>query len=130
VDVCPFDEEFDPFGIRRRRRIVDRHAEIRSSIDRERRIFEGERAKGPSDPLEHVRRRGAAAALFQPRIPGWADIRPLCHLLATQARHATTLRRKPSAVLQAGFSERETRPLFEKSGAKTFGITKFFASFC
>src|ERR1700733_9366589 len=39
------DHRADLVRIRRRREIIDHHAEIRPAIDRERRIFEGERAE-------------------------------------------------------------------------------------
>ena len=50
--------------------------------------------QGAGDPIEHIGRRDAAAALFEPRVPGRADVGALCHLLAAQAQSAAALRRK------------------------------------
>jgi hypothetical protein len=41
-----------------------------------------------------VRRRRAAAALLQPRVPSRTYIRALRHFFSAQARRATTIRRK------------------------------------
>ena len=62
------------------------------------------------DPVEHVGRGRAAAALFEPGVPGRADIGALRHFLAAQAGRAAALRRKAergrielrAAVLQIG----------------------------
>ena len=50
------------------------------------------------DPVEHLGRRRAAAALFEPRVPGRADIGALRHLLAAQAGRAPPPGGKPSAA--------------------------------
>ena len=62
------------------------------------------------DPVEHVGRGRAAAALLEPSVPGRADVGALRHFLAAQARRAAALRRKAErgrielrpAVLQIG----------------------------
>ena len=46
------------------------------------------------DPVQHVGRRRAAAALLQPGVPGGADIGALGHLLAAQTRRAPAPRRE------------------------------------
>ena len=50
------------------------------------------------DPVEHVGRGRAAAALLQPRVPGRADVGALRHFLAAQARRAPPLGGKPNAA--------------------------------
>ena len=70
-------------------------------------IRQHERAR---DPIEHVGRGRAAASLFEPCVPGRADVGALRHFLAAQAGRAATLRRKAergrielrAAVLQIG----------------------------
>ena len=46
------------------------------------------------DPVEHVGRGRAAAALFQPGVPGRADVGALRDLLAAQPRRAPAARRR------------------------------------
>ena len=66
--------------------------------------------QGARNPIEHVGRGRAAASLFEPCVPGRADIGALRHFLAAQTRGAPTLRRKAercrielrAAVLQIG----------------------------
>ena len=40
--------------------------------------------QGAGDPVEHVGRGRAAPALFEPGVPGRADVGPLGHLLASE----------------------------------------------
>ena len=46
------------------------------------------------DAIEHVGRGRPAAPLFQPGVPGRADVGPLRHFLAAQAGRAAALRRE------------------------------------
>ena len=46
--------------------------------------------EGARDAIEHVSRGGAAAPLFEPCVPGRADVGPLGHFLAPKAWRAAT----------------------------------------
>ena len=58
-------------------------------------IGQHERAR---DPIEHVGRGRPAAPLFEPCVPGRADIGPLRHFLAAQAEGAAALRGKAESA--------------------------------
>ena len=66
--------------------------------------------QGARDAVEHIGRRRTAAPLFEPRVPGGADIGALRHFLATQSGRSPACHRKAerrrielgAAILQVG----------------------------